>query len=362
MIYIVHRTNPMKLKHLLKYSIGLSLVLFVSCKSVGPKTLPADQFEFNASMSEASDEQLLLNLVRLRYNESPVFLKVSSVINQYTRAGNVNAQGGLNNAIPTGENSALAGVNYAWSNTPTITYIPISGREFSTNLLVPLPPGSLFGMIQAGWPIDLVLDITTFSINGLQDDVARPTARREADKGFYELLELWSKLSHEGIIGVRKENQSEILFVKKEVPLTFQNDLDRFKELLNLDPSLSEYTINYGAIQNSNAEITALTGSIWEIMLNLAWRFDVPKEHLDSGRTYDTFHPTQEKDTPPIDLQFSKERPDNAFVKILHHDYWFYIHLNDRKSKRNFSFLQLLLNLAESTTANQAPVVTVPTN
>ena len=78
------------------------LLIFLSCKSVGPKVIPQDQFNFNSSISTASNEQLLVNLIRLRYLESPVFLKVSSVINQYTRSGGVNAQAGLNNAIPTG--------------------------------------------------------------------------------------------------------------------------------------------------------------------------------------------------------------------------------------------------------------------
>ena len=217
----------------------LPFVGFISCKSVGPKTLPADQFDFNASISEASNEQLLMNLIRLRYNEPPVFLKVSSVINQYTRAGAVEAQAGLNNAVPTGANSAVAGGTYAWSNTPTITYIPISGREFSSNLLVPIPPGTLFGMIQAGWPIDLVLDLTTFTINGLRDDVARPSARRDADPGFFELLDLWSKLSKEGLIGIREEEKVYTLFINKNVPSQSEDEVSRFKELLNLDPSLS---------------------------------------------------------------------------------------------------------------------------
>ena len=351
--------NLFKTHHII---FAVSAVLVFSCKSVGPKTLPADQFDFNASISEASNEQLLMNLIRLRYSEPPVFLKVSSVINQYTRAGAVNAQGGLNNAIPTGENSAIAGANYAWSNTPTITYIPISGREFSTNLLVPIPPGSLFSMIQAGWPIDLVLDITTFSVNGLKDDISRPSARRDADPEFFELLDLWSKLNKVGVIGVREENQGHVLFFSNEISPELQKDVSRFRELLNLDPALSEYQINYGAIQRNSREIIALTGSIWEIMLNLAWRFDVPEEHLESGRTYTPYHSTIRKEDPPLNIRYSKNKPEQDFISVFMHDYWFYIDVDDRNTKRNFSFLQLLLNLAENTTAAQAPVVTVPTN
>lgn len=352
----------MSLNSILK---GLMTIMFtfllISCKSVGPKTLPADQFNFNISISEASNEQLLMNLVRLRYNEPPVFLKVSSVINQYTRAGGVDARAGLNNAVPTGANSATVGANYAWSNTPTITYIPISGREFSSNLLVPLPPATLISMIQAGWPIDLVLDITTFSINGIRDDISRPSARREADSEFFELLELWNKLNRAGILGTRKA-EKDLLFFQENYPNEHEEDVTQFKKLLGLEPKLNEYAISYGVIQKSSSEITILSGSIWEIMLNLAWQFGVPEEHIENGRTQVAFRPDYRGDVPPLNIRYSKEEPEKEFISVFLHDYWFYIDVDDMRTKRNFSFLQLLLNLAENTTSAQAPVVTVPTN
>jgi hypothetical protein len=97
-------------------------------------------------------------------------------------------------------------------------------------------------------------------------------------------------------------------------------------------------------------------------MLNLAWQFDVPQEHVASGSTVEGFHPAKRVEFPAINIQFSDKEPENAFISIFQHGYWFYIHSDDRLSKRNFSFLQLLLNLAESNTSSQIPVVTVPTN
>ncbi|MFC2147945.1 hypothetical protein ACFLR9_05190 [Bacteroidota bacterium] len=341
--------------------LSLFTFLLISCKSVGPKYIPADQFNFNTSISQASNEQLLMNLVRLRYSEPPVFLKVSSVINQYTRAGGMGVQGGLNNAIPTGANSAVVNGNLAWSNTPTITYIPVSGREFSANLLVPIPPASLLNMIQSGWPIDLVLHIATFAINGLRDDIARPSARRDADPEFIQLLDLWKILSTAGIIGTAKDERTKLIF-RNDYPPEYKDDVARFKTILKLDPKLSEYFISYGSIQGSSDEITALTGSIWEIMLNLAWQFEVPPEHVASGRTDMTYHSTNMEARPPLQILYSKEKPEREFISVYQHEYWFYIDPDDRNTKRNFSFLQLLLNLAESTTDSKAPIVTVPTN
>ena len=43
----------------------------------------------------------------------------------------------------------------------------------------------------------------------------------------------------------------------------------------------------------------------------------------------------------------------------LAHEHWFYISQYDSGSKRVFSFLQLLLNLTEAATPDNAPVFTI---
>jgi hypothetical protein len=42
-----------------------------------------DSFNYNEAISRSSSEQILINLVRLRYREVPVFLAVGSVLTQY---------------------------------------------------------------------------------------------------------------------------------------------------------------------------------------------------------------------------------------------------------------------------------------
>ncbi len=49
-----------------KFILILSASFLLGCSSFGPKTIPTDQFNFNNAINEASSEQLLLNMVRLR--------------------------------------------------------------------------------------------------------------------------------------------------------------------------------------------------------------------------------------------------------------------------------------------------------
>ncbi len=344
--------------------ITIVLVTMTGCASVGPKTVPHDQFNYNAAIAESSQEQLLLNLVRLRYNETPVFLKVGSVISQYSRIASANAAVGANTSV-VGDNTASAGGRLSWADRPTITYIPISGQEFARNLLTPIPPSAIFNMVQSGWPADLVLPLTVWSINQIGSDIARPSSHQQADPELAEMLKVWRRLRDSGELGVRrapvKDGHGYSILFLREGPLSGQaaNDFQRFAELLGIDPQARQFPMTYGLVPEKENGIAVLTGSIWEIMLNIAWQFEVPARHIQNGRTGETFQSTHQGGAAPIEVQFSEQEPDDAYVTVQAHGYWFYIDQRDPGSKRTFSFLQLLLNLAETSTPDATPVFTI---
>ena len=106
-----------------------------------------------------------------------------------------------------------------------------------------------------------------------------------------------------------------------------------------------------------NAAIATSTQE--QLLLNLAWQFDVPSEHIGNGRTGETFRGNHFEGKPPIRVSFSSDKPEDAFITVRAHNYWFYIEQEDWQSKLVFSFLQLLLNLAETSTPGQGPVLTI---
>ena len=119
--------------------IALLLLGLASCASVGPRTIPRDQFDYGEAIANSWKEQLLTNMIRLRYVEAPVFVNVSSVINQYALEGEVALGAGASTSF-TGENTATIGGAGRFSDKPTITYTPVEGREFSISLLTPITP------------------------------------------------------------------------------------------------------------------------------------------------------------------------------------------------------------------------------
>ena len=338
-------------------------MISAGCSSIGPGTVPTDKFDYNGAIAEAQQQELLLNLVRLRYREPPVFLKVSSVISQYSRAASTTASAGINTGL-TGNDTAGVGGRLAWTDRPVITYTPVSGQEFSRNLLTPLPPRALFRLSQSGWSSQLVFRSATMSFNGLWNDRPRLSYREQGDPALFEMLDIWQRLRDAGVLDVSarggREGGDLVLFVDaSDMDEATQAEMVRFRELLGIAEGINEFRIVQGLLPQADDEIAVLTGSLWDIMVNLAWQFDAPPEHVTSGRTGPSFRSSKFDGIPPIQIRHSSEEPGDTYAKVFAQNYWFYIENTDMDSKQTFSFLQLLLSLAETTPAGGPPVLTI---
>ena len=54
-----------------------------------------DRLDYQTALSESWKRQILLNMVRIRYADVPVFLEVTSIIGQYSAEAHLNAQATL---------------------------------------------------------------------------------------------------------------------------------------------------------------------------------------------------------------------------------------------------------------------------
>ena len=99
-----------------------------SCTSIGPVTIARDRFDYSQAITTSWQQQTLLNLVKIRYLEAPLFLDVTSVINQYSIAADARVGLGSNTSI-TGDNTATLGAGVEYVDRPTVTYVPLSGKR-----------------------------------------------------------------------------------------------------------------------------------------------------------------------------------------------------------------------------------------
>jgi len=360
------RSCPSGLRLRVHRVVLLLLALSIaSCASIGPKTIPRDQFDYGAAIRNAGREQLLVNIVGLRYLDAPVFLSVSSVFNQYALEGEVALGAGVNNSF-TGDNAVTLGGAARFSDRPTITYMPLAGREFAENLLTPIPPESLFALVQAGWSVDVLFGLTVASINGLDNHSSSPGSRRQADPRFLELLAAWGRLREARVLGLRrargeKEGTTRIVVHATTTTLTDESraDLALVRDVLDLDHGLNEYTLRYGLIPEGPGEIVVITNSILEMMNELAWYIDVPLEHIEEGRTGTTFV-NEDPDLPPlIRVHHATERPPDAYAAVRSRNHWFYLDDRDVTSKRTFAIVQVIFSLTDTGDTARGPVLSI---
>jgi len=83
----------------------LVVAMLPACSGIGPGTIQRDRFDYNGTVARSWKEQTLLNMVKVRYLEFPVFLDI--------------------------------------------------------------PPSSILLMMQAGWPAHVILRLPVPSVNGV---------------------------------------------------------------------------------------------------------------------------------------------------------------------------------------------------
>jgi len=344
------------LQRCLKALLIASTALLIACTSLGPSTIERDHMDYGLSLNTSIQQQLLGNIVRLRYMEAPIFVDVASVINQYSLSGNVEVGLGFNAVA----NTANIGTGGRWEDRPTITYSPISGRKFSESLLTPISPETLFALVQSGWPTELMFRLTVGQINGVVD--ANPPL--QADPRFREMLSVWTRLHQARIIGLRRSNKDNekariVLYLKDDaLEQQTREDLLFLRETLGLRKGAKEFTLSYGLVSNNPDALVVLTLSILDMMVDLARLVDVPQQHIDEGRAPPTFVDIGISG-PLLQVHSSLEKPEMAFVAIQNRGYWFYIDDRDLISKRTFGVLQILLSLTDSGDSAKGPVVSI---
>ena len=119
------------------------------------------------------------------------------------------------------------------------------------------------------------------------------------------------------------------------------------------------------ATPRSDEEIAMLTRSMLEILIDLAASIDVPLLHVEEGRTpatrsFETDGPGGFR--PMIRIQSGSESPGDAFVAIPYRGHWFWVEDRDHPSKGMFSFLLILMSLADVDPGKGIPLITIPAN
>jgi hypothetical protein len=336
-------------------------------RAIGPQSVARDRHLYAASLSDSWKEQTLLNIVKMRYLDPPVFVDVGNIVSSYSLQQGVSAGG---NIIPDAKTPyATVGGFGTYSNTPTITYTPLTGSKFIRGLATPLPPEAVFSSIEAGMPADVILFASVASINGLRNQEATLEGITPADPDFHRMRALARKIQLSGAVrivvkkDVGEEMVSFMTFRDEKVPPEVQSDIVELRRLLGLNPSASEYKVRFGALPSNDTEIAVITRSILSMMQTMAAEVGVPSEDLARGWAFPGFE--HGKAAPGvvhrlIRIHSGKSIPSDAFVSVKYENNWFWIDKGDLQSKEMFSLIMMLFTMVDTGPRENQPVLTIP--
>ena len=192
---------------------GLLAASLCSCatpRATAPIT--RDTLAYSTEVARAQQEQLLLNIVRLRYNDPVSFVEIERMTTEDNRSIGL----GLASAIGLDDgpfNEVLGGdAAVGRSETPTAIYNVLRGSAYAQQLLQPVSPESIFLLSQSGWSVERLLLCCVARIGDLDNarSAAGPTPEMLPDnKNFRELARLMRRLQLSGDLLVQVFNDKD---------------------------------------------------------------------------------------------------------------------------------------------------------
>ena len=153
---------------------------------------------YNKSVSHTASQEMLLNIVRMRYGETPTFLDMPSVVSQ-TEASMVG------NGAQKAATQGLVDGAFNLRDRPTITYAPRSGDDMAASMIKALKAEAILD-VSPGNDTRIFLMAFVDSINGVRNSpLATSPASRvlEGNDEYRHAVDLFISLQNRGAVKMR---------------------------------------------------------------------------------------------------------------------------------------------------------------
>jgi hypothetical protein len=353
---------------LLLYLMAILLLLPIGCTKLGPKALKSVRSNYNLAVQRTNDEELMLNLVRLKYRDTPFFMEVSSVASQFTLETRANASATLQEAV----NGLFGlGLGVGMTEKPTITYSPLQGDQFIQRVLSPLPLQTIALLFHSGWSIEKIFRLSFQRMNHLKN---APGASGPTPSIAPNYIEFASAVKHLRALQVR-DSINISYHEEKGVPQLILNinekdknreEAKEFALAVNVEPGKTSYVLAFTPDFNKTGQIKVVTRSLLGIMFYLSQAVEVPREDVLQGKVTLTKTPDGKifdwKDVTGDLLRISplSENHQKESKSIYYRGTWFYIDDSDLSSKSTFSLLAQIFSLQAGKIQSNTPLLTLP--
>ncbi|CEG56638.1 hypothetical protein [Legionella fallonii] len=360
--------------------VAFILTIFLpGCASLGPRTIPHDRQNYNDTVLATENKQILLNLVRIHYLEPPLFIKIGSITASYAWNSNLgvnqNYSKTTNNFKDISITRAL-GFTYdaGYTDTPTISYVPLTDREFTNAILAPINLKEASLLISNNSKEFMRLSrLLIQSVGNISNAAAATSADVEWVPDytkFYRVMSLLNQLGRQnGYELLTGNQQNEFKIIIRIYPKFINSAPAReFKRIMNVPLDSREIIFTQNSLHPGKNEVRTATRSILGVMTFLSHAVVSPPEDLRRGYLHQTFY----NNGKPFDwnkilnglmrINYSDTFPPDAYVYIRSHGHWFYIDNKDLSSKITFTILAELIQLSSGheSTEDTQPILTIP--
>jgi hypothetical protein len=392
--------------------------------ALGPRSLERNRLPYNEAVKATSEQQLLLNIVRLRYTDSPSSLSISSIAHQQEVVAALRAVPFFTSAaagdVGSYRGAVLPGAELSGASRPTLSYTPIDDQEFTRRLFTPITLEGIAYLAKTTWPIATVFRLYLENLNWVSnaETASGPTPREppvyaEFLAGVLALQRLQDRSAAvlhsrereerltDGVPGgdgtaaaaveaakagleYRKDEKGGWAVVKKRQQPVLRlgrvadddPDLLAFCRAFKLDPARRTFELTAEKLDPFLAEgpgvvldvLDMETRSLLQVLYFVAHGVEVPPEHVASGAAPQTVEPDGRvfdwgqvlAGLFKVCWAAGKRPPPTAHVAVHYLGYWFYIDQRDRDTMATFSLLLELSRLELGAKVGAAPVLTLP--
>jgi len=339
---------------------SLLCIAIGGCNSIGPRAMRVGRSSYNDALAETQSEQLLHNLIRIRYLEMPVFLEVTSVNTQYEMRSDMRASiGGIFDEpfdLARGDASLGTGI----VERPTVTYAPLQGDDFVRRIMSPLGLDTLSLMVRSGWRLEHVMLVCLQSLGPAPNapGAAGPAHEAQIDNDeFLRVVRLMGVAARSGGGTMREDGKGGfVMDLDVENPRVLE-----WLEAMGVPPAPT-VPVHRG-FSHVSPSISMQTRSLLAAMFYLSLGIDLPPAHVETGEVPIPPDPRFRDITSDFfNVRSSESAPERAFIKTKYRDHWYYIDDTDHRSKATFALLTLLFSLQSGSREAAHPAITIPLN
>lgn len=339
----------------------------IGCLNYGPISLKSERSKYNLAIQKTNDEQLLLNLVRLKYRDTPFFLEVGNVASQFKLRNKASITAQLESMVKDIFN---LGASTSYEESPTVSYTPLQGDSFVKNILSTLPLKTITLLFHSGWSIERVFRVSCQLLGGLENapGASGPTPSFAPQyKNFLKAIKYLQELDDRDALRINYQEVNG----QPQMVLQISNEAKNSKSALEFARTVNAvsgkgmYVLNHFPTPEQVNHLRIVPRSFLGIMFYLSQSTEVPKRDVLKGKITLTKTLTGESfdwsdvTGDLLTIRSSDEEPLRSKVRIYYRNSWFYIDDSDLDSKSTFSLLTQIYALQSGAIKSIDPVLTI---